>query len=273
MVWPASGLLLLVSVWQFAGPFLDPGSREAKQGLARMEAGDWVGAAEAFGRAQRVDANPVNDYNLGTAAFRGQNYKAAAEAFRSAAGSAGVPAGDAAYNLGNTLVEGQDFANALEAYRAALRENPDHEDARFNYELIRKMLEDQEQEQDQEQQEEDQEPNEDQDQEGENQDSQGAPPDSTQQQDSSQDEQNQNSDNESSPPDSSQGEQPQDPQDQDESEEDGEQDPSRGQPQAPEQLLSAEDARKLLDQITPSERDLIRQRLQGARKKAAEKDW
>ena len=50
-------------------------------------------------------------------------------------------------NLGNIKFQQQDFQNAIKYYRNALIENPDNEDARFNYELASRYLQQQQQQQ------------------------------------------------------------------------------------------------------------------------------
>ena len=263
------GALLAVSVWSLAGPFLEPASRQSREGLDKYRQGDFVGAAERLEIARGLDPSPRSQFNLGTAAYRGQNLKGAAEAFQAAALGDDLPPGDAAYNLGNTLAHAQDLEGALKAYRHALRANPSHDDARTNYELVSKLLQEQ-QGQDQNQE------NQNQEGESENQEGQesGAPPDSSgeQQNQPQQDsgEQDQDQQQQPSPPDSSAAADSSQAQPQGDP---GQEQPEQQEPRDPDKLLSPEEARRLLDQLTPSERDLIQQRLRGTPRKKAEKDW
>ncbi len=70
----------------------------------------------------------------GIALYRSSQWWRAAEAF--------IRADDAAslHNLGNTYVQMSYYALALEAYQQALVKQPDFEDARFNADLMRKLL-------------------------------------------------------------------------------------------------------------------------------------
>lgn len=60
--------------------------------------------------------------------------------------------GEVAYNLGNTQFAQKKYKEALSSYRQAMRCNPDDEDAKFNYALTKRMIQDQEQQQQQQQQ-------------------------------------------------------------------------------------------------------------------------
>lgn len=80
------------------------------------------------------------------------------------------------HNIGNALMQAKDYSGAVEAYKNALRNNPQDDETRYNYALAKKMLEDQEKEnedqQDQQDQQDqnnkDQEKDQDQDKQGEN---------------------------------------------------------------------------------------------------------
>lgn len=64
--------------------------------------------------------------------------------------------GEVAYNLGNTQFAQKKYKEALSSYRQAMRCNPDDEDAKFNYALTKRMIQDQEQQQQQQNQNQDQ---------------------------------------------------------------------------------------------------------------------
>ena len=79
------------------------------------------------------------------------------------------------HNIGNALMQIKDYKGAVEAYKNALRNNPNDDETRYNYALAKKMLEDENQDQDQEDQDnqdnkdnQDQQKDKNQDQEGEN---------------------------------------------------------------------------------------------------------
>lgn len=76
------------------------------------------------------------------------------------------------HNIGNALMQVKDYKGAVEAYKNALRNNPDDDETRYNYALAKKMLEDDNQNQDQEKDQEDKQNNQDQ-QNDQNQDKEG----------------------------------------------------------------------------------------------------
>jgi Ca-activated chloride channel family protein len=79
------------------------------------------------------------------------NYRAG-EFDASAASLQGIDAPDAQYNRGNALARAGQLADAVAAYDRALELEPGHEDARFNRDLVAKLLEQQQEQQQQQQQ-------------------------------------------------------------------------------------------------------------------------
>lgn len=264
---PVLALAMVVSLTDLVSPFLQPGSREARQALERYREGEWVEAIETLQGALEAREDPVLSYNLGAAAYKGQNYPEAMEAYNRAAGSETVPAERVAYDRGNVQVKAGDPQGALESYRAALRANPDDEDARYNYEVVLRQMQGQDQEQDQQEQ----------GDQGQNQEpEQGdAPQDSTGQSQGDQ-EQSGEQGRDQPQPQPGQGEEEQQQEPSRGSGEDEEQtEAGKGQGEAkPEgQLLTPEQAQRLLNAITPEERELLEARLKSAKRRRVEKDW
>ena len=104
-----------------------------QQGKAALEAGEPLKAAELF----------ESEAWQAVARYRGEDFEQAAEGFERTGGVTG------SYNLGNALAQQGRFAEALEAYDAALALAPEHEDARFNRELVEKLLEEKRQQEQQ----------------------------------------------------------------------------------------------------------------------------
>lgn len=76
----------------------------------------------------------------GSALYRDGRFNDAAQTFADQAGPVGH------YNRGNALARSGELAEALQAYEQALEQNPEFEDARANHELVRQLLEQQQQE-------------------------------------------------------------------------------------------------------------------------------
>ena len=120
-------------------------------------------------------------FGLGVTAYQQKDMETAARALNNAMNSDDKSlASKAMYNLGNMFRDQQKMEESLALYRKAIELDPTDEDAKVNYELLKQVLQQQEQQQqDKQNQEKDQEK---QDQQKQNQDSEG------------QDEQNKNQD-------------------------------------------------------------------------------
>ncbi len=191
--------------------------------------------------------------NLGLSLHRQENFEEASLAFDQALASA--PNDDAvaraAFNAGNNAFTTQQLERALEFYQTALLSDPNDEDAKFNYEFVRRQLQEQDQEQDSDDNEE-QEENQNEEQEDE------------QENNGDQDEQNQDQEN-------NQGEN---------SEENNQQQPGEEQQDTGDQNqqqvapLTREQAERILEALENEEEELLReiQRVE-ARPRRVAKDW
>jgi Ca-activated chloride channel family protein len=88
-------------------------------------------------------------YKKGVCCYRAGQYAEAEKLFRESCRE--EVASQAAYNLGNTLVQQQKLKEALEAYEEVLKRWPDHTKARENLEIVKQMLQQQNQEDSQQQ--------------------------------------------------------------------------------------------------------------------------
>ena len=122
-------------------------------------------------------------FGLGVTAYQQKDMETAARALNNAMNSDDQSlASKAMYNLGNMFRDQQKMEESLALYRKAIELDPTDEDAKVNYELLKQVLQQQEQQQQQDKQNQEQD-QEKQDQQQQNQDSEG------------QDEQNKNQDN------------------------------------------------------------------------------
>ena len=123
-------------------------------------------------------------YGLGVTAYQQKDMETAARALNNAMNSDDKSlASKAMYNLGNMFRDQQKMEESLALYRKAIELDPTDEDAKVNYELLKQVLQQQEQQQQQDEQNQEQDQEKGEDQQKQDQDSEG------------QDEQNKNQDN------------------------------------------------------------------------------
>jgi Ca-activated chloride channel family protein len=144
------------------------------------EAFDALNSVEAEKKYRRALATGIKTdiarYNMGTT-LQQDNY--VDEALRAYADVAKTTKGRpnkhrTFHNIGNALMQAKDYKGAVEAYKNALRNNPADDETRYNYALAKKMLEDENQNQDNQDQQDNQENQENQDQQNDqNQDQRG----------------------------------------------------------------------------------------------------
>jgi len=101
-----------------------------QQGQRSLANGDATQAAKEF-----EDANWK-----GTAEYHAGDYKSATKSFAASSGA------KAHYNRGNALARAGRLDDAIDAYSRALEQQTDFEDAKFNRELVKKLKQEQEQE-------------------------------------------------------------------------------------------------------------------------------
>ena len=141
--------------------------RLARSGIAHWSVGDLEGATVDFAGAADLEPEaPDRMYDLGTALAATGQYETAKPLLE---GAAEGGARDAAFNSGTAALEQAQAEAALEWLQRAMIENPDDVEAKHNFELALKMLEEQQnqQQQDQQQDEQDQQDQQDQEQEDE----------------------------------------------------------------------------------------------------------
>lgn len=99
-----------------------------EQGKNALENGDYETAISKF----------QDPYKKGVSCYRAGQYEEAERLFRESCRE--EVASQAAYNLGNTLVQQQKLKEAIEAYEEVLKRWPDHTKARENLEIVKQML-------------------------------------------------------------------------------------------------------------------------------------
>lgn len=139
--------LVLVALFLFTIP---AGAREGREANAHFAEGRFEEAVERYraglARSEEstgaVASGLLN--NLGCALFEQEDFAEAQTAFEAALAAAVEPEdrARAAYNAGNALAVQQNVEGALGFYRRALLARPDFHEAKFNYEYLKRQLQD-----------------------------------------------------------------------------------------------------------------------------------
>lgn len=192
--------------------------------------------------------------NLGCALNRTESYEEATKAFSEAIQLASTEKEltRSAYNAGNNAFQAQDPQKSLEYYKQSMIADPTNEDARFNYEFVRRMMQQQKQS--------------------------GGKGDKQQKQDEQkQDEQKddqQQQDDEQKQDDQQQDDQKDGKSDDQKQQEEEQQKEQEQQEQQDEQGMSKEQAQQILKALQNDEEELMRQvwRMKG-KPRTVDKDW
>lgn len=212
--------------------------------------------------------------NLGASYFRQKRYQEAAQAFEQAAVYAqdAVDLSRAYYNAGNTALQTQQTDAALSFWRKALLAHPQNEAARHNYELLRRLMQQQENTPQQNQQNQQNQSSNNQNQ-GQNQQQPPKPKD-----DKNQKQQQNNGAGQQNRPENqpSQSQKPKTPKEQKEqkSQKQEQQAQADGTPNRPRPLIQQNEAQQILNAQSADERDLLHQvRRRPYRERVVEQDW
>ena len=249
--------LYIILLLMLCAPVLSPGQQSENSGTRRGAApldrkevrsgnrgfrkGHFKEAEIEYRRALVKDSLSVaGNYNLANTLYRMEDYQNAGKYIETAE-TAGKS--DIFFNKGDIALQNKDYNTAVDAFKQALLLNPGDLDAKENYIYAKKMLEDQQQNQDQNQQNNQNQDNNDQN----NQDNKD-----NQNQDQNQDD-NQNQNNQDQNQDRNQDQQPQDQQ---------------LSPQAAQQMLQAIEAKEKETQDKVKKEEALRMK---SRQK--EKNW
>lgn len=245
-------LYILISMVLF-GP--GDGKKKGRKGNALYEKELYEEAVEEYrlGLMAMADAGPGPIHagllnNLGASLYRTGNMEEAGKAFAAAVqmASSENEIARGSYNAGNAAASNKQLEAALAHYRQSLLADPSNQDAKFNYEFVKRKLDEQQQQQQDQKQDQDQNQNNDQ----ENQDQQ--------QQDQEQENQDQQQQQD-------QQQENQDQQQQDQQQQQEQPDPTK---------LSQEEAQRILEALENEEEQLLRQvQKMKTRPRRVEKDW
>jgi len=138
--------LLLLSVAGFGGAW-----GLVREGNKLFAEGQFDQALTRYTDAQLEEPdNPSLQYNIGTVLYKQKKYKEAVESFQKVAATANESdlKEKALYNMGNAYFRQAESAGdiellskAVDAYTEALKLDPNDTDAKYNLEVVRRMLE------------------------------------------------------------------------------------------------------------------------------------
>lgn len=184
--------------------------------------------------------------------------------------------------LGALEFRNKKYQEALQYYKSALKSNPGNDDARYNYELLKKLIKEQEEQQEQNQENQDQEDQEQQDQE--QQDQQNQEQQDQEQQEQNEEQQDQENQEEQEQQQKEQEENQQEEQQQEEQKPEDQQEQEKEEQSKPnpideeklkEMKISEEKAMLILEAMKNNEIQYIQQNQRKAKKKKdpAKPDW
>ena len=151
-------LIILISILVSSFEVLGQTDLDLKQhlinGVSSFENNMNEDAANSFSNGSTLnDYEDIAAYNLGRSLMETEDLEGATSAFMQAISSSenNDLISNAWYNSGNISLNSDDPATAIEAYKSSLRLNPDFSEARHNLAIANKMLQQQQEQEDQEQ--------------------------------------------------------------------------------------------------------------------------
>lgn len=113
-----------------------------------FEAEDFKLAYEKFLSAQRLAPDHIDlSKDIATAAYRAEDFKTAEQIFEGAAKRDASEAHKKWLNVGNSQLKQENLEGAIESYKNALRQNPNDDKARYNLAQAKRMLKEQQSQQ------------------------------------------------------------------------------------------------------------------------------
>ena len=283
-------IFIVLTLGSFFSVIAQSERKMTRNGNTNYETGNFIDAEINYKKALEKNSDLLEaQFNLGDALVKQERFDEALEAFEKVS----VYAEDqnlkasALHNKGNILLSQQDLEGAIESYKNALRINPKDHETRYNYTYVKKLLEEQQQQQNQDQNEDNQEDNKEQNQqdEGDNNDEteqkqQDEVDNNDETEQKQQDEVDNNDEaeqNQKDEGDNNEDETEQNQQDKGQTDgEDSNEENQGEQPKPPENKLSPEEAKRLLDALNQQEQKvqdkLKKHKLKGVKVKI-EKDW
>ncbi len=140
-------IIILMLPFLLAWHWFEPAAKKNNEGIKAYQEGKYQEALERFLNAKGINADlAALKSNTASALYQMKKYKEALEEFSQIdPKKAGVPGAEFYYNLGNSFYRLNQFDKAVESYKRSLIENSEDMDAKKNYELALKKLQQQKQ--------------------------------------------------------------------------------------------------------------------------------
>ena len=128
-------------------------SMSQDRGLIHYEKGNFNKARDYYERLQkRSPSDDKINYSLGTASYQQNDVTTASQLWNLTKNSKNNDiASKAYYNLGNMFTENKDLESGLNMYKKAMELDPQDSDIKINYELTKRMIQEQEEQNQKEQ--------------------------------------------------------------------------------------------------------------------------
>jgi Ca-activated chloride channel family protein len=132
--------------------WFEPAAQKNREGMKAYQEGKYDEALERFLNAKGINADlAALKNNTASALYQMEKYQEALEEFSQIdPDKANIPKAEFYYNLGNSFYRTNKFDKAVESYKKSLIENSNDMDAKKNFELALKKLQQQTQKQKQE---------------------------------------------------------------------------------------------------------------------------
>ncbi len=174
------------------------------------------------------------------------------------------------HNIGNALMQIKDYKGAVEAYKNALRNNPNDDETRYNYALAKKMLEEENQDQDNQEDQDNQDNKDNQDQQKDKNQEQEGDKDKEQEGEDQQDKKDESGDDGENEKDEKESDK------NDEQDQQGDNEKEQQPPQASPAQLSPQQVQNLLEAMNNEEKK-VQDKVNAKKAKAvgtkSKKDW